>query len=209
MSIQDWNLPQVLEKLHMSWFKTFRTKGRLCFLLLYVPTPIKQEEGHLLLCLMVSSFYRPILTNTEVIWASWDSLSLLSTLRKYQVGAEQLINKNIDRHYICILYILNIHTTLNTYVCCIYKTYLVHLFVSFLAVNGMLSRISKLGPICTTSCKNYSNILACGIPVSYFLCKYSLLSDIYQQKDYTNTHHLRDRVLNMCDKNHNLAIKIK
>lgn len=72
--------------------------------------------------------------------------------------------------------------------------------------------LPKLDPICTTSCRNYLNILACGC--SNFLFPVQVQSFTWYvsgKRLYTHIHtHLwGDRVLNVWDKNHNFETKIK
>lgn len=72
--------------------------------------------------------------------------------------------------------------------------------------------LPKLGPICTTSCRNYSNILACGY--SYFLFPVqaqSFTQHVSGKRLYTHTftHVMGCRVLNVWDKNRNFETKIK
>lgn len=73
------------------------------------------------------------------------------------------------------------------------------------AINGRLSRISLNQILFVLHLAEIIQIFQpVGVPISYFLCKYSLLPDTYQEKDYTHihirTHHLGGRILSVWDK---------
>lgn len=130
---------------------------------------------------MVSSFFyfiNQFLQTTEVIWAPWNSIHVLNTLIKCRVESgwfTETMQTGITH---------NTYNTICTYTFVYGETFSSHIYVPFPSANDRVSILSKLGPASTTSCRNYLKVLACGS--SYLFPKKIILSDVYQQKDYTH-----------------------